>query len=596
LRSHEPLCFLSGNFTGSQLRWATVEKEAFPIIHALDKLDHFLKREDGFELFTDHRNLTYILNPDRDLNKINSDRLHRWTSQLMCFRFVIHHITGELNYWPDLLSRWGSPSSANLDDLIWPTLEEISEQQHSGITIPENVIMDLESRIYFTDAKQIWIPNESLAQRIMIIAHSSSSGHRGYDSTKKMIRDRFWWPGFLSDIKFFVSKCLHCLRTYSGTVPRPFGEQIHGTYPNEVIHYDFVKIFNFYVLIIRDDLSGFTLLFLCETADSYTVATHLLQWIMMFGIPKVQVSDQGSHFKNQVISEINKQLRSRHHFTTAYSPIANGSIEIIVKDFLTTLQKLRIETNTPAREWQTLLPMIQFALNHSPRKDKGNYSPLELFTGNKPNNAVDAVFAPFNTKFSSKPLTLEQLEIHVQELSASLALMHKAVDEQVSSKRAANRRRRLKHSTKINFGLGDFVLVAIPKQKVRNKMQIVWSGPYRIIEVLSDHVFKVESLDTSKTQIVHAQRIRFYCEKDLLAEDFHTYEIDEKEKFEISDLLDIKTTSSGYSIKVSWLGFDSSDDSWEPINQIYEDIPLILHDFLIKKRMEHVWSDLVKQT
>jgi hypothetical protein len=172
----------------SQLRWATVEKEAFPIIHALDKLDYFLKREDGFELFTDHRNLTYILNPDRDLNKINSDRLHRWASQLMCFRFVIHHITGvtgELNYWPDLLSRWGSPShtlksmklriffSANFDDLIWPTLEEILEQQHSGITIPENVIMDLESRIYFTDAKQIWIPNESLAQRIMIIAHST---------------------------------------------------------------------------------------------------------------------------------------------------------------------------------------------------------------------------------------------------------------------------------------------------------------------------------------------------------------------------------------------------------------------------------------
>jgi hypothetical protein len=53
-----------------------------------------------------------------------------------------------------------------------------------------------------------------------------------------------------------------------------FGEQIHRTYPNEVIHYDFVKIFNFYVLIIRDDLSGFTLLFFCETADSYTVAIY----------------------------------------------------------------------------------------------------------------------------------------------------------------------------------------------------------------------------------------------------------------------------------------------------------------------------------
>jgi hypothetical protein len=563
-----------------------------------------LKREDGFELFTDHRNLTYILNPDRDLNKINSDRLHRWASQLMSFRYVIHHINGELNHWPDLLSRWGSPSrtlkSMKLKvvpvpntEFIWPTMEEIANAQ-KAMTIPPNLKLDKNLNIHVTDQNQIWIPNESLAERILIIAHTGSSGHRGYDSTKKIIRDRFWWKDFLSDIKFFVSKCLHCLQTYSGTIPRPFGEQIHGKHPNEVIHYDFLIIFNIYILIIRDDISGFTRVRHCEHADSTAVATHLLEWIADFGIPKIQVSDQGSHFKNKVITEINKQLKSQHHFTTAYSPFANGSIEIIVKDFSTTVQKLRIETKTPIRKWLSLLPMIQFALNHSPRKDKCNLSPIEIMTGIKPSNALDAIFAPFNTNFSTKPMTLDELQTHVTELSSSLALMHKAVDEQVSSKRAANRRRRLKIAKQINFGLGDFVLISIPKQKIRNKMQIIWSGPYKIVEVLSDHVFKVESRDTSKTEIVHAQRMRFYCENDMLSEEFQTYEIDESEKFEISELLDIKTTTSGYSILVSWLGFDSSDNSWEPINQIYEDIPLILHDFLIRKRMDHVWNDLIR--
>jgi hypothetical protein len=32
-----------------------------------------------------------------------------------------------------------------------------------------------------------------------------------------------------------------------------------------------------------------------------------------FGIPKWQVSDQGSHFKNEVIAELNRALRSNHH-------------------------------------------------------------------------------------------------------------------------------------------------------------------------------------------------------------------------------------------------------------------------------------------
>jgi hypothetical protein len=319
----------------------------------------------------------------------------------------------------------------------------------------------------------------------------------------------------------------------------------------------------------------------------------LVEWISDFGIPKIQVSDQGSHFKNQVISEINRQLRSEHHFTTAYSPFANGSIEIIVKDFLTTLQKLRFETNTPAREWKSLLPMIQFALNHSPRKDKCNLSPVEIMTGIKPSNALDAIFAPFNTKFSAKPITMEELQQHVEQLSVSISLIHKAVNEEVSSKRMAQRRRRLKIAKAINFGIGDFVLLAIPKRKIRNKMQIVWSGPYRVIDTINDHVFKVETLDSSKTEIVHAQRLRFYCEKDYLSEEFQTYEIESSEKFDISELVDIKRTTSGFSVLVRWLGFDSSDDTWEPIEQLFEDIPLILHDFLIQKRMEDVWKNLM---
>ena len=31
--SHEPLAFLSGSFKGSQLRWATVDKDGFAIVN-----------------------------------------------------------------------------------------------------------------------------------------------------------------------------------------------------------------------------------------------------------------------------------------------------------------------------------------------------------------------------------------------------------------------------------------------------------------------------------------------------------------------------------------------------------------------------------
>jgi hypothetical protein len=59
------------------------------------------------------------------------------------------------------------------------------------------------------------------------------------------------------------------------------------------------------------------------------------------------------------------------------------------------LKKLRLETNVQARNWFTLIPMIQFALNHSVRADKCGYAPVEIMTGLKPNNPLDAILTPF---------------------------------------------------------------------------------------------------------------------------------------------------------------------------------------------------------
>ena len=60
--THEPLAFLSGTFKGSQLRWATVDKEGFAIVSTFRRLEYLLW--DGVHIFTDHRNLAYIFHPN----------------------------------------------------------------------------------------------------------------------------------------------------------------------------------------------------------------------------------------------------------------------------------------------------------------------------------------------------------------------------------------------------------------------------------------------------------------------------------------------------------------------------------------------------
>ena len=50
--TQEPLAFLSGTFKGSQMRWATIEKEGFAIVSTCRRLEHFCGMEFIFSLIT----------------------------------------------------------------------------------------------------------------------------------------------------------------------------------------------------------------------------------------------------------------------------------------------------------------------------------------------------------------------------------------------------------------------------------------------------------------------------------------------------------------------------------------------------------------
>jgi hypothetical protein len=105
-QEHQALIFLSGSFKGAEFNWTVTEKEAFPIIMALEKASFLLHRIGGFRLYCDHLNLIQIFAPDKTTKKTSLGRLHRWYMKLLSFQYEIYHIAGELNVWADLLSRW----------------------------------------------------------------------------------------------------------------------------------------------------------------------------------------------------------------------------------------------------------------------------------------------------------------------------------------------------------------------------------------------------------------------------------------------------------------------------------------------------------
>jgi hypothetical protein len=60
IQCHQLLAFLSGLFSGAQIKCSIIEKEAFPMMQAIDRLRRFLVAEKVYRIFTDHRNLLYV--------------------------------------------------------------------------------------------------------------------------------------------------------------------------------------------------------------------------------------------------------------------------------------------------------------------------------------------------------------------------------------------------------------------------------------------------------------------------------------------------------------------------------------------------------
>ena len=155
---HEPLAFLSGHFTGSQLGWSTLEKEAFAVMATTDRMHWILATPDGFDLYTDHQNLIFLFDPLAivpDLSMSSLRKVLRWAVRLTMYNYTCVHIKGVDNVWADIIGRWSQPCvirrlvkisekpSSSADDFEWPTCDEIAkEQKANDDNRPENLRID----------------------------------------------------------------------------------------------------------------------------------------------------------------------------------------------------------------------------------------------------------------------------------------------------------------------------------------------------------------------------------------------------------------------------------------------------------------------
>jgi hypothetical protein len=106
-----------------------------------------------------------------------------------------------------------------------------------------------------------------------------------------------------------------------------------------------------YILVMKDVASKFLLLHPTKTATGLDAVNGLLSWVSLFGVVHQWISDQGTHFRNEVVAESTHRLSAWHHFTTARCPWANGTVENAMKQLLRLFRVLLSEWRLRIGGW-----------------------------------------------------------------------------------------------------------------------------------------------------------------------------------------------------------------------------------------------------
>ena len=367
----------------------------------------------------------------------------------------------------------------------------------------------------------------ALRVSLCILAHCGLGGHRGLDQTRSNL-DPFYWVDIKKDTKKFTRSCLQCNQTKGGrTIPRPFGNVITGTERNDVITFDFIYMEKLskscqhgfqYTLVVKDTMSHFVKLSACDRATTANAVKGILDWISTFGVPKVFLSDNGSHFANKVMKQLVQALGlEKHHFTIPHCPWGRGSVERVMRDLLAILRALLAELGAPSWQWPYFLHAVTDIMNSYKSRVLGGHCPREIMM-DLPGTSVPRIVAhlPDVRSLVRSALKTADIKQHVAALHDSLVKLHGKVEQATGRRRRSNRKHRAKHSVLGNFTIGCYVLRAVVSSKIDSKLHIIWRGPYRVIELPCGQVCKLQHLlRTEEVVEVHATRIKYYADASM---------------------------------------------------------------------------------
>lgn len=348
---------------------------------------------------------------------------------------------------------------------------------------------------------EVAIPEPADRTRIIREYHASAvGGHKGVTKTYNRIKNRYHWPKMKAGIQTYIQNCKECqlkklvrvkprqpmvLTDTPGTAFEKIAMDVMGPLPTTLTGHS-------YILTIQDLLTKFSLAIPLKHAAALDIADAFVNDVIcIFGAPNGILTDQGSHFINNLIRNIARKFKIAHFHTTAYRPQSNGSIERshhVLWEYL----KQFVDKNS---EWDQHLKLATFSYNTSVHEST-QYTPHELVFGKIARAPTsDPPLGNSGETYSNYLTNLYNRLRETQEIARD-NLMH----AKERSKTYYDKKQRT-----TTYRTGDFVYLL--KEPNKNKLGDQYVGPFVISEILPNNNARI-ALGKDKFRVVHIDKLK----------------------------------------------------------------------------------------
>lgn len=501
-RVYEPLAFFSKKLSKAEQKYSAFDRELLAIYRSIKHFKHFVEGKD-FTILTDHKPLTTAIQSKTD----RSPRQTRHLEYIAQFTTNIQYIKGSENVVADAFSRTEDVASiatksldlAKLSNLQKndPNLDQILNKPSASSKCKlELVKFDEENISLWCETAngkfRPYIPS-SMRKEIYTKLHELS--HPGIKTTRKLVRERYFWPEMNKDVGLWAKSCIPCQRAKVTRHTRsPFGNFDVPAGRFEHIHIDLVgplPISNKYqfILTIEDRFTRWPEAIPLEDSTMTTIIKALMEiYIARFGIPMYITTDQGPQFESKLFSEFSKIMGTQRTRTTSYHPQSNGLVERFHRQLKASLYARENISN-----WSTELPFILLGFRTAIKEDLG-HTPAQLVYGQNLKIPGDFIVASKDS-ISSAPLNVAE---RLREIMQNLV--------------PKGTRKTKQNNIYVPEDLQKCEHVFIRIDKVKTGLTAPYNGPFKVLKRLRKHfVIDVNGKNTSIT--IDRLKPAYICEK-----------------------------------------------------------------------------------